>query len=55
MVALDDVEDTVGKTGLGVDLGQSKAVRGVSSAGLKTIELPQARAGPDFQQAIWIG
>ena len=28
---------------------------GVCSAGLKTIVLPQARAGPDFHIAIWIG
>jgi hypothetical protein len=31
------------------------AVSGVSSAGLKIMLLPQASAGADFQQAIWMG
>ena len=50
----DDVEHALGEE-LGGDLGERSVVSGVVSAGLRTIVLPPASAGPIFQIAIISG
>ena len=52
----DDVEDPVGEPGLACRARRCAAGLGdVVEAGLMTIVLPVARAGPSFHAAIWAG
>jgi hypothetical protein len=51
-VARQYVQDARRNAGINCQLGDTKAVSGDFSEGLRITELPEANAGPNFQQAI---